>query len=200
MARRVLFAGILGGVAMFLWSSLAHMVLPLGHTGIKEIPNEQAVLSAIQAGLGQSSGLYFFPGMGLGSDATRQQQNAAMQQYAQKLANNPSGLLIYHPPGGTALTPGKLVTEFLTELIESLLVVFLLAQTRLTSFASRVGFVILAGLMAAITTNIPYWNWYGFPTDYTLAYMSTEIVGYFVVGVVAAALLKTAASKTVATA
>jgi len=33
-----------------------------------------------------------------------------------------------------ALTAGQLVTEFLTELIESLLVVFLLAQTKLTKF------------------------------------------------------------------
>ena len=41
MAKRVLIAGVLGGIAMFLWSSIAHMVLPLGMTGIQEIPNEQ---------------------------------------------------------------------------------------------------------------------------------------------------------------
>ncbi len=190
MMKRILLAGVLGGIAMFVWSSIAHIVLPLGTTGIKEIPNEQSVLAGMQSQLGTSSGLYMFPGMGLGPNPTRQEQNAAMQQYDQKLAANPSGLLIYHPPGAKGLTPGQLVTEFLTELAEALLLALLLAQTSLATFASRMGFVIVAALMAAITTNIPYWNWYGFPASYTTAYMSTQLVGYLLAGMIAAVVLK----------
>ena len=106
MMKRILLAGLLGGIAMFVWSSVAHLVLPLGQAGIKDIPNEQAVLVALRSALGEGSGLYFFPGMGLGTDAASQQKQAAMQQYEQKLAANPSGLLIYHPPGAKALTAG----------------------------------------------------------------------------------------------
>jgi hypothetical protein len=193
MMKRVLLAGVLGGIAMFVWAAIAHMALPLGTTGIKEIPNEQGVLAGMQTQLGEASGLYLFPGMGLGPNPTRQEQNAAMQQYDQKLATNPSGLLIYHPPGAKALTPGQLMTEFLTELAEALLLAWLLAQTTLATFASRMGFVTLAALMAAITTNIPYWNWYGFPTSYTTAFMSTQLIGYLLAGMVAAAVLKTKA-------
>ena len=40
MTKRILLAGVLGGIAMFVWASLAHMVLPLGQTGIKEIPTK----------------------------------------------------------------------------------------------------------------------------------------------------------------
>ena len=76
----------------------------------------------------------------------------------------------------------------MTELIESLLVVFLLSQTQLGSFAARLGFVVIAGIMGALVTNIPYWNWYGFPTSYTAAYMGIEIVGFLCVGLVAAAI------------
>src|SRR5262249_11137707 len=57
---------------------------------------------------------------------------------------------------------------------------------RITSFGGRVVFVTVAGLMAAITTNIPYWNWYGFPTKYTTTYMFTPIRDYLVVGIIAA--------------
>ena len=145
MTKRILLAGILGGIAMFMWASLAHMVLPLGQTGIKEIPNEPSVLSAMRSSLGEKSGFYMFPGMELGANASREQQHAAMEHYGEKLATNPSGLLIYHPPGAKALTTGQLITEFLTEVVEALIVVFLLAQTRLTSLGSRVGFVTLAG-------------------------------------------------------
>jgi hypothetical protein len=199
MTKRILLAGVLGGIAMFVWASLAHMVLPLGQTGIKEIPNETSVLSAMHSSLGEKSGMYMFPGMELGANSTREQQHASMEHYGEKLASNPSGLLIYHPPGAKVLTPGQLITEFLTEVMEALIVVFLLAQTRLTSFGSRVGFVTLAGLLAAIATNISYWNWYGFPGSYTVAYMTIEIVGYLVVGIVAALIFKKSAPRTLVT-
>src|SRR5947209_16849447 len=140
--------------------------------------------------MGQSSGMYLFPGFGLGPNATRQQKAAAMQDYQKKLASSPSGILIYHPAGATGLTPALLGTEFLTELVESFILVFLLSQTRLVSFGSRVGFVFLAGVFAAIATNIPYWNWYGFPTTYTLAYITIQIVSFLIVGLVAASVLR----------
>jgi hypothetical protein len=200
MTKRILLAGILGGIAMFLWSSVAHVMLPLGQTGIKEIPNEASVLSTMYTSLGEKSGMYIFPGMELGAHPTREREHAAMQHYGEKLAGNPSGLLIYHPPGAKALTPGQLATEFLTELAEALIVVFLLAQTRLTSFGSRVGFVTLMGVLAAITTNISYWNWYGFPASYTTAYMTIEIVGYLVIGIVAALVMKNGTPKVLVTA
>jgi len=190
MGKRILLAGVLGGIAMFIWGSIAHMALPLGYTGLREIPNETAVLGAMQSTMGQTSGLYIFPALGAGPNPTTAQRNAAMKDYEPKLAANPSGLLIYHPPGAKGITGSKLGTEFLTELVEILLAVFLLAQTRLVSYALRVGFVVLVGIIAAIATNIPYWNWYGFPGNYTAAYMTTQIVGYVAAGLVAAAVLK----------
>ena len=179
MAKRIFLAGLLGGIAMFVWASLAHMVLGLGSIGIKEIPNEQAILAAMQTGLGNNSGLYIFPAMG----------REGMAGYQSKLDRSPSGLVIYHPAGAKAMEAGQLVTEFLTEVIEALLAVFLLSRTGLTGFASRVGFVTLIGILASITTNIPYWNWYGYPASYTAAYMFTQIVDYLLVGLVAALLM-----------
>ena len=79
--------------------------------------------------------------------------------------------------------------EFATELLESILAVFLLAQTRLISFGARVGFVMVAGILAAIATNVSYWNWYGFPGVYTAAYMFIQVVGFICVGIVAALVL-----------
>jgi hypothetical protein len=121
-----------------------------------------------------------------------------MKEYGQKLAANPSGLLIYHPPGAAALTGGQLMAEFLTEFLEALLLTFLLAQTRATTFGSRVGLAIVIALVGAITTNIPYWNWYGFPLSYTLPYAFTQIVGYTIAGIVAASFLKTQATQAAA--
>src|ERR1700738_4027876 len=186
---KVLLAGILGGIVMFIWTSIAHMALPLGEAGIGEIPNASAVLSAMQSNIGDQTGLYIFPGSGLGKNATRREKEEAMKHMGEKIATNPSGILMYHAPGRQLMLGRLLGVEFGTELLEAILVVFLLAQTRIASFAGRVGFVLVAGILAAITTNISYWNWYGFPKRYTGAYMLIEIVGFFCVGIVAALVL-----------
>jgi hypothetical protein len=186
---KILLAGIFGGIGMFIWTSIAHMALPLGQAGIREIPNESAVLSAMQSNVGEQTGLYIFPGPGVGKNATRQEKNEAMKHMSEKIAANPSGILMYHAPGRPFAFGKWLGVEFGTELLQAILVVFLLAQTRIISFAGRVGFVLVAGILAAITTNVSYWNWYGFPCVYTASYMVTEIVGFFLVGVVAALVL-----------
>ena len=65
-----------------------------------------------------------------------------------------------------------------------------MAQTRIGSFAGRVGFVLMAGILAAITTNVSYWNWYGFHGVYTASYILIEIVGFVLIGVIAALVLR----------
>jgi hypothetical protein len=94
---KILLAAIFGGIAMFIWTSIAHLVLPLGEAGISEIPNESAVLSALQSNIGDQTGLYIFPGLGIGKNATREEKNEAMKQIAAKAASGPSGILMYHP-------------------------------------------------------------------------------------------------------
>jgi hypothetical protein len=186
---KILLAGIFGGIAMFIWTSIAHLVLPLGEAGISEIPNESALLGAMRSNIGDQIGLYIFPGMGAGKDGTSQEKNEAMKQMAAKAASGPSGLLMYHAT--RPFTFGKWMgIEFATELLEAILAVFLLAQTQITGFGGRVGFVFVAGIMTAIATNVSYWNWYGFPSVYVGSYMLIQVVGFSVAGIVAALVLR----------
>src|SRR6266446_9056043 len=185
---RILLAGILGGIAMFIWTSIAHMALPLGEAGINEIPNESAVLSAMQSNMGDKTGLYIFPGLGVGENATRHEKQEAMKKAMDKLATEPSGILMYN--SARPFTFARyLGIEFATEVVEAILAVFLLAQTNISSFSGRVGFVLTTGILAAIATNISYWNWYGFPAVYTASYMLTQVIGFICVGLVAALVL-----------
>jgi hypothetical protein len=187
---RILLAGILGGIVMFVWTSIAHMALPLGEAGINEIPNESAVLGAMQSSIGDKTGLYIFPGLGVGKNATREEKSEAMKQMQQRIAANPSGILMYHPPGRPFAFGKSLAVEFSTEVLQAILVIWLLAQTRIGSFTGRVGFVLIAGILASITTNVSYWNWYGFPGVYTASYIAIELVGFVLVGVIAALVLR----------
>ena len=189
MTTRIFLAAIIAGIVLFVWNFIGHDILPLGHVGVHEIPNESAVLDAMKANIGDSHGFYFFPGLGYGDHPTREQQSEGMKQMAAKLAANPSGILIYHPPGRTFAFAQALIVEFATDFVQALLVIFLLAQTSIRGFGGRVGFVLVAGILANITTNISYWNWYGFPKHYTAAYMLIGVIGFLCVGIVAALIL-----------
>lgn len=188
---RILLAGILGAVAMFAWTAIAHMALPLGEAGVENTTDDEALLSAMKSTVKNKDGLYIYPTMGLPPDATHAQQSAAMEKYPEKLEKNPSGFFIYHPAGSRPMNMGKyLTTEFITELVQALLAVWLLSMTRIVTFGGRLGFVTVAGIMAAISTNVSYWNWWGFPTVYTASYIFIQVVGFFLVGVVAAIMFR----------
>ena len=68
----------------------------------------------------------------------------------------------------------------------------------LAGFGARWRFMTVAGVLAAISTNISYWNWYGFPTNYTLAYTFTIVMGFVFAGLVAAAIVKPGAGMPLA--
>src|SRR6185295_19088950 len=79
--KRLLIAGVLAGLAMFVWEAVAHTVTPLGEMGLSTLPNEAAVRAALAAQLGGADGLYFFPYVEMGQEPSA----------------GPSGLLLYHP-------------------------------------------------------------------------------------------------------
>src|SRR5579864_7240414 len=185
---RKLLAGILGGLAFFAWSSIAHLATGLGETGIQEIPNEQAVVSVIKANI-SSDGFYFFPGTGV-PNPTHSERMAAMQKKAEEHYVGPSAILIYHPARPFGLDPKQLLSELGTNIVQVLLAAFLLGQTTLISFAARWRFVTVAGVLAAISTNVSYWNFYGFPGSYTMAYICTIAMGFVCAGLVVALIVK----------
>ncbi len=63
---------------MFIWSSIAHMALPLGEAGIREIPAEETVLASLKFAIGETHGLYLFPGPALSPNPSRDQKGDAM--------------------------------------------------------------------------------------------------------------------------
>jgi hypothetical protein len=197
MNTRIVLAGLLGGVVMFFWNFVAHEFLPLGKMGVRLIPNEDAVTNVLQTNLGDIAGFYVFPSGGLTPGATGEQKKAAMQKAEEQMASGAGGVLVYRPKRIFNF-PKRLGIEFATEVIEALLAVFLLSRTNITGFGGRVGFVLTTGILASIVTNVPYANWYGFPKDFTLAQMVMTVVGYLLIGIVAALVLGRRSAQSVA--
>ncbi len=185
MAKRVLLAGVLGGIALFLWGGLAHMALGLGSVGMQFLPQQQPVMDALKASTVQS-GFYYFP----------QSDKAGNPLPAQ--AGGPYGMVIYHPSGARGMTPGQLANECILNIVLALFAAFLLSLAPgLKSYPKRVGFVTLLGLTVGLMTNLEYLNWYGFPLNYTLASILEVVIGFLIVGLVAAAFVKSTEPRVV---
>lgn len=191
MNFRIFFAGLAGGVAMFVWGFVAHMLLPLGEAGIRTLPYQAKVLPAVTESV-KAPGLYIFP-WPESPPGTPLPVNADTRKAAEELyKTSPHGLLLFYPPPAPMLTGGQLLTEFatncLSSLIASALVVRMLASLR--AFAARVMLVAAIGLSAGVAVNVPHWNWYGFPVAFTLGEIVEHVVGFAVAGLVIAVIIK----------
>lgn len=182
---RIVLAGLVGGIAMFIWSALAHTVIPLGETGLGMVAPDSAVTAALQAELGDRPGLYGFPGVG--GDPHRDE--AAMAAMTEKMKTGASGLIIYHAPGYNPPMGTLMGRELALEVVQSVILAWLLAGLVATSLAARTTAAALVGVAVGISTNGSYWNWWGFPADYTLAAIVIQIVGYTLAGLVIAFIL-----------
>jgi hypothetical protein len=181
--NRIILAGILGGVAMFLAGSFTHVVLPLGEAGIKQLPNEEPVVSVIKSNVTEP-GLYFFPGMPRGASGEQK------QQWEQRIRVGPLGILVYTPQGQAPLEPRQLLREFLSSVLAAIVAAYLLAHACLASFSGRVVFVTALGLVGWLAISVSLWNWFNFPTTYTLAELVHEVIGFAATGLVLAWRIK----------
>ncbi len=193
MAKRILLAGVVGGLVMFVWGAISHMVLPLGEVGVRQIDsNEETVLTAMRSAI-REPGFYFFPAMDHSSGMSKEQQEAAMKKWEEKYRAGPWGVLIYHPQGsGQALSPKQLIGEGLSNIAAVLVAAILLSKAvgGLGGFGGRVLFVALLGLLPSLAIDFSYWNWYGFPTNYSLAVAADQLIGFTLAGLVLAAFVK----------
>jgi hypothetical protein len=184
---RTLLAGLAGAVVMFIWLAAAHMS-PLGEVGIKEAPKGSAAVAAFDSEL-KTSGFYMFPGSGLTAASTKAEKEAAMQRQMADMQTKSWGIVIYNQAGTPFDMAPALIKEFLFDLIQTLVIAFVVAGSTAATFGRRVGLATLVGLGAVVATNSSYWTWYHFPLDYTLAYMFIGFVGYVVAGAAIAFVL-----------
>lgn len=174
--KRILIAGVLAGLAMFVWEAMAHMVGPFGEMGLSTLPNEGAVRAALAAQMGGADGLFIFPAMEM-SDAP---------------AAGPWGLLLYHPV--LVFSWSVMGWEALVELVMGMALAMLIGLANVAGFGRRMAIACLVGIAAAFAVSPSYTIWFGFPAAYTLAQMIVAFGDYVVGGAVIAALLRPPAS------
>jgi len=189
MGKRIVLAGLAGGVLVFVVSGILHSSTKLAEVGIRAIPNEDLVLLAMRNSIPEA-GFYFFPAPNL-SPMSKEQKTAEQERYLAKFKQGPTGILVYKP-GGEDSNFGKLLgTQFLIGLVGAFIAAWILGATvGATTYGNRVMIVVLMGLLAEVYIVLPYWNWYGFPANYAIGHILGGVLTWAVAGLAMAAIVK----------
>jgi len=170
---------ILGGLVLFVWGSISHMALPLGHVGIRVMPPslEPAALAALNGAMNERA-IYIFPGIDMTHSPTQEEQQAWQARYAA----GPAGIVAFNPrPTGSY--PTWLATELVANMLAALMAaIVILHVPAAVGFGKRALLVALLGLLETFDIDVSQWNWYAFPTAYMLAQAVDHTVGWFLAG------------------
>jgi len=181
---RFVLAALLGGIVMFCWGAFSHMVLNLEADMIKPMPNEEAVSGVLKPAI-TSPGVYVMPGI----DMTRKPTDEEMNSWMAKYHAGPTAMLFYHPEGADVFSPHQFGIQFGADLAAALFgsLILLFAAT---GFVRGVIISTLIGVAGWSAILIPYWNWYRFPFEFVRADLIDQVAGWFLAGLVMAALLR----------
>lgn len=175
---RILMAGLIGGLVMFMWGAISHTALPIGEMGMK-VPTEQAsAMAALAPGM-QGPGVYLFPS----PPREDWQDEAKMKAFAASAKEQPYAFVVYQPGGNPVnetMTP-SLLKQWGSDTLGALVAAWILALGAF-GFRKRVLIAGALGLFAWLAISVPYWNWYQFPVDFTFANLVEQVAGWLFSG------------------
>lgn len=184
--KKIILAGLLGGIAITLWQFTAWMVLPLHKDTIKQTPNEETVTSTLATYITEEGvyGIPFAPESRADIDA--------LNQWKEKFQQGPLTTIFFRPIGDDPAMTSRFVVGLIIQIIASLIAAWLLSRSTAAaqSYISRVCFVGILGIFASIVVHASYWNWMYFPLKYTTAMMADLTFGWIIAGLVIAAFIK----------
>lgn len=170
---------VLGALTLFVWGMISWMILPWHNSTMRKLPEEQLISDTLKTVVTEP-GFYIFP-HDINAAGQRDQK-----EWVEKHKKGPVGILAYSPFGKEPMGPINFIVEILAQLITAGLVMFVLnsCRERVASLGGRVFLTALLGLLIGVAVQIPYWNWFHFPLNFTVVAMADNIVSFALLGVV----------------
>lgn len=177
---RILVAALIGGTLLWVWGAVVHMVLPIGQMGFETAVEQDAALSALQNSARSGEGVYMLPGLA----PEQWRDEAAVSAFVERYADSPYALVVYRPdgnPGLSSMVP-NLVRHWISCMLAALIAAWVMALAATAGFGRRVLVAGALGLFAWLAINVPYWNWYLFPTQFALGALLEGVLGWLIAG------------------
>ena len=186
--KKILLAGVVGGLLMFIWSAVAWMAIPLHTSTIGSMANEEAVINAMKSGMDRKA-VYMFPAKPAPGN------QAALDAWTKRYQEGPTGTVIYNPAGFSGLMVSEMGIGLVDCILTAMLAAWFLSRSTAakSGYFARVMFCGSLGLFICLAVHIVNWNWMFYPVDYTTAWVADTLIGWVVGGIGIAAFVKTAA-------
>ena len=183
--NKLIVPALLTAIVVFIWMFISWTIIPWHNSDIKSIEDE-AVIQQMKSSLNES-GIYLYPGEH--TDET----DAGMEAWVEKFNAGPVvSFMVYHPNGFDPMNPilflKSFIINFIAAFIAGVLLMMTLAQN--PSFWRRVIFVMLLGMFAAFVGPFIEWNWWSFPSGYSMVNAIDLCVTWFFAGLVLAWRIK----------
>jgi hypothetical protein len=183
---KIIIAGIVGGILIFIWGFVAHMQLGIGEMGVQPLsPQQESAIMPVLRENVRAPGFYFMPG-GAGAENMNKMTPEQMNAYEEKYKAGASGIMVIAPIGEPAFSnlPMRLAKELGTDIIAALLgaLVIFWGVPRSGIFRT-VGMALAQGLMAWFLISASYNIWFRFPKEYIIGEGLTEVAGFAIAGV-----------------
>ena len=186
MTKKILMATCLGGAVAFLWSFISWELLPW-HRMHSFYNNDEIAESLVQNS--PTHGVYMLPKRGeKGLDA-------------EALTRGPLVYAVIRP--GPLEQPWSLTKHLIRSYLIQCLCALILALTvyriRAFRFLSRAAVGMVMGLFAAVSSTLPFWNWFELPGSRVIVALLDPFICWTLAGLVIAAMIKPAGPRRIFT-
>lgn len=180
--KKVLLAGLAGGIVVFLWSAVSWMALPFHAASLRNVPTPQAEVEGFLSGLGES-GVYHYPGMPPSSDQ--------MPEFAERMRRGPRvTMMVYRAEGAEPFPPMNFAINLLAGIASAVIAAALLAAAGIAGYGRRVVFVASLGLFVTLTHIVPAWVWWSYPPSFAVAEVVDALAAWALAGLVIARIVR----------
>jgi hypothetical protein len=183
--KKIVLPSLLAAIVVFIWMFISWAILSWHNTDMKNISDE-ALIQQMKSSLNEP-GIYLYPG------EPEEQSDEAMEKWFDQYKAGPLvHFMVYNPQGAEWNMALPIVRSFLINFISAFIAAVLLMMTlaQNPSFWRRVIFVTLLGLFSGFVGPFIEWNWYGFPTAYTIVGVVDYCVTWFFAGLILAWRIK----------
>lgn len=169
---KIIKAGIIGGIIVWIWYAISWMALPWHQTTIQRFVDEEAVARVVKENA-KVSGVYLIP-----------------TEYAETKEKGPMVFSSVYLSGMPSSMANAIVVSMVKDIVVACLVAWMLLQAVQLRYAGRICFVVVFALAAGISSQVALWNWWKFDQNFVLVGIADLVIGWFFASLVMARICK----------
>ena len=183
---KLITGGLVGGAIVFIWGMISWMVLPWHNLSWQKFTDATAIEQALVANA-PHKGIYMLPNeCPMDKNLSPEEKKALQEKNFEKMKKGPFAFIVMNPNGIGSSMPVCMAKGLLIQILSAFFMTLLLLKSRIESYGGSVIFTVLFALAAGIVCYLPSWNWWGFPTMYTLVEMADLLAAWFLAGLILA--------------